>query len=109
MKAGALDRRVQFRRATLADDGFTRAETWADHGAPVWAAKRDASDSERWRAGEVAAQITTRFTVRWSPFTAALTPRRRLICEGREYDIAGIKETEARRQVLEITAAARAD
>jgi SPP1 family predicted phage head-tail adaptor len=109
MKAGALDRRVQFHRATLTDNGFGQAETWAPLGEPVWAARQDVSDGERWRAGEIAAHITTRWTVRWSPFTAALTPRDRLTCDGLSYDISGIKETGGRRAFLEITAAARAD
>lgn len=105
---GDLDRRVQFRRATLVDDGFTRAEQWADHGAPVWASRRDVSDRERMAAMEVAAMITTRFQVRFSTFTAGITPKDRLTCEGVEYDITGIKEI-GRRQGFEITANARAD
>lgn len=108
MQAGPLDRRVQFLRATLADDGLASAETWDDYGLPVWASKADISDGERWRAGEVAAHITTRFRVRWSQFTADITPKDRLECEGRTYDITGIKEI-GRREGIEITAAARAD
>jgi SPP1 family predicted phage head-tail adaptor len=109
MNAGSLDRRVQFRRATLADDGLAQAETWEDHGYAVWAMKTEISDGERWRAGEVAAHVTARFLVRWSSFTADLTPKDRLVCEGREYNIAGIKEGTGRRQWLELTCAARAD
>lgn len=109
MGAGRLDRRVQFRRAVLVDDGFQQVELWSSHGTLVWAEKRDLSDSERWRAGEVQAHVSTRFVVRWSAFTAAITPRDRLICAGREYDITGIKEGPGRRQWLEITAAVRID
>ncbi len=108
MLAGNLDRLVQFRRATLAHDGLANAETWADHGSPQWAAKRDVSDGERYRAGEVAASLTTRFQVRYSIFTAAITPKDRMTCEGREYNILGIKEV-GRREGLEITAAVRID
>jgi SPP1 family predicted phage head-tail adaptor len=107
--AGKFDRRVQFQRATLTDDGFSSVETFTDHGAPVFAHKRDVSDSERFRAGEVAAQITTRFQVRYSAFSAALTAADRLVCEGVTYAITGIKEAEGRRRVLEISATARAD
>lgn len=109
MIIGSLDRRVQFRRATLSDDSMAQVETWADHGGPVWAQKKEISDGERWRAGEVAAHVTARFVVRWSSFTADLTPKDRLVCEGRNYDIAGIKEIDGRRQWLEITAAVRID
>lgn len=104
-----LDRRIQFRRATLSDDGMAQVETWTDHGSPVWAQKKEVSDGERWRAGEVAAHVTARFVVRWSSFSSDLSPKDRLVCEGREYDITGIKEGEGRRQWLEITAAVRID
>ena len=106
MDAGALDRRVQVRRAGLVDDGFGQVEAWADHGAPVWAAKKDISDGERFRALAVAANVTTRFQLRLSAFTAGITPADRLVCEGREYDISGIKEI-GRRVGLEVTATAR--
>ena len=106
--AGALDRRVQFRRATLSDNGLEQVEVWADYGAEVWASRSDISDGERWRAGEVQAHVTTRFQVRSSAFTRAITAKDRLTCEGREFDISGIKQI-GRRDRLEITAAARAD
>jgi SPP1 family predicted phage head-tail adaptor len=83
--AGKLDRRVQFRRATLADDGFGTVETWGNHGSPVWASRKDVSDGERWRAGQVQANITTRFVVRYSAFSAGITPVDRLTCEGQEF------------------------
>lgn len=109
MRAGALDRRVQLRRAAMVDDGVAPREVWADHGAPVWAAKKDISDGERWRAGEVQAHVTTRFTLRWSSFSAAITPKDRLRCDGLEYEIVGIKEGAGRRRWLELTCAARTD
>ncbi len=108
-KIGRLDRRIQFQRATLVDDGFSQVEEWEDHGTPIWAQKTDVSDSERWRANEVQAQITTRFLVRYSAFTADLTPKDRLVSDGVEYNITGIKEGSGRRQWLEITAASRTD
>ena len=108
-RAGSLDRRVQFLRAMQVDDGLAMVEAFAPHGSPVWAKRKDVSDGERWRAGEVQAHVTTRFTVRSSSFTRAITPADRLMCDGREYDIAGIKEIEGRGTFLEITAAARAD
>lgn len=109
-----LDRRVQFLRAPLVNDDFATVYDWKDnpaenhHGQPVPAEKRDVSDGERMRAAETQAHITSRFRVRWSAFTADITPKDRLICEGRVYDISGVKELD-RRRTLEITAAARAD
>lgn len=108
MQAGKLDRRIQFRRATLADDGFSQVETWADHGCAVWGSKKEISDGERWRAGAVDATVTARFQVRWSELTRGITPRDRLLCEGLEYDIVGIKEI-GRRVGLELTANARVE
>jgi SPP1 family predicted phage head-tail adaptor len=105
-----LDRIVQFRRMTQTPGAFGVEETWNDFGGLTFAAKKDVSDGERWRAQEMQAAISTRFTVRWSPFTQGLTPKDRLVCEGREYDITGIKEpADTRRQWLEITASARID
>jgi SPP1 family predicted phage head-tail adaptor len=109
MNPGQLDRRIQFLRATASDDGIAQDETFSNHGSRVWAQKKEISDGERWRAGEVAAHITARFVVRWSRFTAGITPKDCLVCEGRNYDITGIKEIEGRRQWLEITTAVRID
>lgn len=105
-----LDRRVQFLAKALVSDGFGSAEVWTNSGVLQPANKQDISDGERWRAGEVQAHVTTRFVVRWSAFTATVTPAWRLVCEGVEYDIFGLKDyTEARNKWLEITAAARND
>lgn len=103
-----LDRRVQFRRKALVNDGMGFAEAWANEGGLEPASKQDISDGERWRAGEVQAHVTTRFMIRWSGFAAAINPGWRLVCEGREYDIFGIKELD-RRRFIEVTAAARND
>lgn len=101
---------IQFQRATLTDDGYGMSQSWADHGTPVWADKNDISDGERWRAGEVQAHVTTRFKVRYSSFTADISPADRLECGGTVYNIHGIKEPAGtRRQWVEITATARSD
>ncbi len=109
LEAGKLDRRVQFRRAGVMDDGLSEGEVWRDHGLLVWASRADVSDGEKVRAAQVQASIGTRFVVRWSPFTAALTPKDRLVCEGVSFDITGIKETGGARQFLELTTMARQD
>jgi len=109
MNAGKLDRLVQFRRYEEVDDGFGESENWQDHGPLIHASKTDVSDAERWRAGEVSANITTRFVVRWTSFTRDITPKDRMVCEGLEYDITGVKEGRGRRQWIEITTSARSD
>lgn len=103
--AGKLDRRIQFRRFTLVDDGFGKVEQFADHGDPVSASKTDVSDGERMRAGEVSAVLTARFEVRSSTFTRNLTAKDALTYRGTTYAIFGIKEV-GRNKRLEITAGA---
>ncbi|WP_353474788.1 head-tail adaptor protein [Salipiger sp. H15] len=104
-----LDREVQVLRRVTGDDGFTsELGDFAALGAPVRAKRTDVSDGERWRAGEVAASIMSRFLVRWSPFTAGITPKDRLTCDGLEFDIVGLKEVK-RRHWIEITGSARTD
>lgn len=82
---------------------------FVNHGVPVWAHKSDVSDGERLRAREVQAVVSARFVVRWTPFTAGITPKDRLICDGPEYEIVGVKEAAGRRRWLELTCAARND
>lgn len=107
--AGALDRRIQFQRASVTDTGFGPTEgPFVDHGQPVWASKADVSDGERARAGIVEAQLMTRFKIRYSAFSADITAADRLVCEGVVYNISGVKEAEGRREWLEISATARA-
>lgn len=106
--AGHLNRRVQFLRKTLVNDGLGYAENWQNAGAPQAASRKDISDGERWRAGEVQAHVTTRFVIRYSAFARSITPGWRLTCEGKLYDIFGVKELENNR-LIEITAAARND
>jgi SPP1 family predicted phage head-tail adaptor len=108
MGAGKLDRRVQFQRFTLVDDGFAETEQWADHGGKVWASKVDVSDGERLRADQVAANLTARFVVRHSAFAADLTAKDRIVYNGETFNIFGIKEI-GRSEGLEITAGARVD
>ena len=108
MRAGEMDRRVQFQRAAILDDGFSETEAFANHGKPMWAKKTDVSDAERLRAGEVQAMLTARFVVRWTAFTSDLTPKDRIQYDGKSFRIFGIKEI-GRREGLEITAGARVD
>jgi len=108
ISAGKLDRRLQIRRYATIDDGLQMVEAWADHGAPIWASRKDVSDGERAVAGWLEATSVARFIVRSSSFTRGLTPKDRLKTEDRDYDIQGIKEL-GRRDWLEITAIAQVD
>lgn len=115
MGAGELDRRIQFRRATMRDDGFQAVQQWtegnpdADNlGGPVWGSRKDVSDAERAKSGGIEASMVSRFVVRSSSFTRGILPTDRLLCGGLVYDITGIKEI-GRLDRLEITATARTD
>lgn len=108
MKAYNFDRRVQFQRPASVDDGLQQVATFADHGEPVWASRRDLSDAERAAAGWIEATVATRFVVRSSSFSRDLNPKDRVICEGLTFDIQGIKQV-GRRDFLEITGTARTD
>ncbi|KEP68414.1 phage head-tail adapter protein [Thioclava dalianensis] len=105
MGAGQLDRRVQFMEPVKVDDGFQETETFEAIGSPVWCSKTDVSDAERAVAGWLEATMVSRFVVRSSAFTRALTPKNRLVCDGVDFDITGIKEI-GQREDLEITASA---
>jgi SPP1 family predicted phage head-tail adaptor len=105
---GNLDRRITIQRATGAVDAFNEPVASWSSMMTVWAQKKDVSDRERFAAAETGAVITTRFTVRWSQQTADVSPKDRIVSDGRSYDIHGIKEI-GRRRFLEITAAARAE
>lgn len=107
MTAGNLDRRVTFSRATPSNTPLGLIESWSEIGT-VWASRKDVSDGERAAAGMMQATLVSRFVVRSSEFSRALTPKDRLTEGGRSYQILGIKEV-GRRDFLEITAEARAD
>ena len=107
MRAGKRDRMLSFLRQTTIRDALGGpVDQWVQIGC-AWAERLDVSDAERWQAAEVQALITTRFRVLRNRLTASLTPKDRLICAGRTYDIQGIKEKD--REGFEITANARPD
>lgn len=108
MMATGRDRLITILRLGRSFDSHNRpVEGWSKL-AQVWAAKMDVSDGERFRAAQVAATVTTRFRLLWSPQVADVNPKDRIALDGREYDIVGVKEI-GRREGLEVTAAARVD
>lgn len=106
MRAGALDRQVQFQRITSGDDGLSATEVFEDHGQPVWASRQDVSDGEKARAGQVQSNLMTRFRIRHSSFARDITPADQIISEGVTWNITGIKQVD-RQRWLEISATAR--
>jgi head-tail adaptor len=83
-------------------------DVWSTY-ITIWAGRRDVSTIETFRAREVAAELSARFVVRWSPETNTITPKDRIIDEhGVRYEIIGRRET-LRRQWFEIDAVERPD
>ena len=108
MSAGELDRKITIQRATVTLNEFNELiETWTDH-ATVWAKRRDASAAESYRAQEVGAEITTRFTIPWSLDVKDVNPRHRVSFDGRLYNITAVRDV-GRNHLREIDAVARAD
>lgn len=106
--AGDLDRRVTLERYGVTRDEWNNPiEGWLPL-ATVWASKHDISDTERLHGAEMGSTLTTRFVIRWSKTVTDFNTKDRLVCEGLEYGVVGVKEL-GRRQYLEITATARSD
>ncbi len=106
--AGNLDRRITLRRVTTVNNEFNEpVETWTDF-ATVWAQRRDASANESYRAQEVGAEISARFTIRLSSLVADVDPLYRVLFKGREYNITAVRELD-RNRFLEIDAVARSE
>jgi head-tail adaptor len=107
MSATQLDRRVQFLRSEMIDDGLsTRPGPFEPLGDVVFAERRDISDAEKFTASTIVAVLSTRFTVRSSTFTRGILRTDRLTCEGQTFGIVGIKQVGGRLTFLEITCTA---
>jgi SPP1 family predicted phage head-tail adaptor len=108
MDAGKLDRRIVIKTRKAGTNAFGEpVDQWSTL-ATVWASVVPVKDGERWRAGETLASKLCRFTIRYSAAVAGVDPRDQIEHDGRTWDIQGIKEL-GRREMLEITAAARAE
>lgn len=105
------------RLITLSRDGEKIGENEFNepiYGNPVsferLASRLDASDGERFSAGQVGSFRMSRFVVLSDPETRAVTPVYRLDHEGASYNIVGVKEvSEGRHRFIEITSVRDAD
>lgn len=110
-QAGVLDRRIVLQRAEMVAGGDYNEpqESWYNF-ATLWAKRADASAGEAYRAQEVGAQISTRFTVRYSILTASITPKDRIVFNSETFNVTATREpVGTRNQWIEIDAVARAD
>jgi SPP1 family predicted phage head-tail adaptor len=107
MEAGKRDRRISIERAsTYQDDTGQEVPRWLPV-ATVWASWRRASARETLAASEVSAEATDIFEILRSNLTAEVSPRDRVIFDGRTYDISAADPIG--RQGIRIQAAARSD
>lgn len=106
ISAGDLDRKITIQRATSAPNEFNEpVMTWADFKT-VRAMRRDVSDGEKLAAGQIGSSLQSRFTVRSSTETRTVTPSDRLVHEGENWNIHGVKEAnEGRFRFIELTCA----
>lgn len=105
---GSLDRRITIQRATTVRNDYNEPiETWEDL-VTVSARRRDASAGERYSAQEVGAEITTRFTIRYSSEVANVDPTYRIVFDGRTYNVTSVRDL-GRNRWREIDAVARAE
>ncbi len=109
MNPSRMDRRVVLLKYAPTTDAVGGVvEAWTE-GDTLAAEKQDQTGREFMAAGQINAQMTTRFWLRWRP---DVTPsdRLRLIGEGgaidQEFDIQAVREV-GRRDGLEITAVGR--
>ena len=109
-QGGDLDRRIVIERYGVIQDDFGgEVEAWTIL-AQRWARRSDVSDGERHQADETGASLMTRFTLRSDAVTRTITPKDRIVHDGRFWNIHGVKEAKGpRRAYLEITAAVRTD
>lgn len=114
MEAGERDTYVTIQRLTDSEgtSGFP-VETWTSL-ASVWMRKMDASGSERFRASQLAASVDTQWEMGYradmDPDLVDVPKHRRLVYQGRIYDITFASQIGRREGVELITVAgARVD
>ena len=107
--AGELDHRIEIRREVeTGRDEWNAPIIEEVTVATLWCNRRDVSAREAYRAQEIGAELTTRFTVRWSNLAATITPLDWILFRGQRYNIVGVRDV-GRQQFREIDAVARAD
>ncbi len=95
-----LNRIVELERATTTRNSVNApVQSWGPAaGAGLvaesrrYAHKQDVKDGERVRNSEPSATIDTRFQLHYDTLTSTMDPTWRLKCEGKTYEISGIKE-----------------
>lgn len=106
--AAILTEKIILQRKTIDRNQLGEGvETWGTLATRM-AQVADVSAAESFRAQEVGAQLTTRFTIRYSSQVATLNPTDRLTFGSTVFQITGVRAKE-RNRWLEIDAVARND
>ncbi len=111
LRSEKLDRRIVIERATETLNDFNEpVQSWGTY-ATISAARLDASDGERFAAGQVGSFLVTWFRFRWNPITQAIKATDRVVYGGAIWQIQGPpKETrDGRNRFLEIRCAKDGD
>jgi SPP1 family predicted phage head-tail adaptor len=93
LNAGAMDREVTLQQLdeSSGSSGFPKA-TWSTLDT-VWAARRDITAAERFKANQLSASQTVAWQIYFrddmDPESIDVTKQRRLVYQGRIYDIVG--------------------
>lgn len=103
-----MDHRITIRRLVAGVNEFNEPiDTWTDV-ATLYAEKREMFGGEALRSDEVSGSLSARFRVRYSSIAATIDARDRVLFEGQELNIIGIKRTALNRW-LEIDAVKKAE
>jgi SPP1 family predicted phage head-tail adaptor len=95
--AGTLNWRIQVQRVEIQANEFNEpVETWVDL-VSVWAERKEVSARERLAAQQVGAELTTRFTIRYSSQTKDINPRDRIVFDGNIYNITATRNIDRNR------------
>ena len=101
MRGGRLDRKAQrLAWTSTTRDGLNNpVESWVATGPAFAVQQLDQRPTEAWKAGQSAAQLETGFRARWTPAVAAISPRDRLLVDGRTFEVIGLTEPKRRAEL----------
>ena len=103
-----FDCEIEIQRATYTTNSLNeKIPAWSKLET-VPAKRQDASASEGYRAQEVGAEISRRFTIHWSPEVADVTPLDRVLFNGLPEEITAVRDR-GRNEWREIDTVARAE
>lgn len=109
-QGGSMDRRITILRQAVGVNAYNEPNGTYTSIGQFWAARMDASAGERYRASEVAAELTVRFTLRYSSVTEGINEKDLLRYRGTDYNITGVRQKmQGRNAYIEIDCVARSD